>query len=270
MKRTLYGLSFKDEDAAREAEERRKNGTGNGEEEDDLGVGDEEETEELLSLDPKEWKVISIFFSLDFDFRRQCEVDDYKPFYRNKTTMPFLVFLIFDTRLPLIRSKWLVSAFFFSSVLGQMFMTYALSNTIQTNPPRLPTDRKKVLKHHPDKKVSAPGKHPLAFENPPHRLACVSYSLFSLARVLKYFVGTIDSSRTIGHSSNTNDDAFFKCIQKAFEVLYTFPDRRKQFDSVDPAFDDDMPSASLFKVSTVDGVLLWECWKTRKLATHDH
>ena len=25
--------------------------------EDDLGVGDESETEELLSLDPKEWKV---------------------------------------------------------------------------------------------------------------------------------------------------------------------------------------------------------------------
>jgi DnaJ family protein C protein 2 len=64
VKRTLYGLSFEDEDAAREAEEGRKNGgAGKGEEEDDLGVGDEEETEELLSLDPKEWKVI-FFFSL--------------------------------------------------------------------------------------------------------------------------------------------------------------------------------------------------------------
>lgn len=30
--------------------------------EDDLGVGDEEETEELLGLDPKEWKV-GFFFS---------------------------------------------------------------------------------------------------------------------------------------------------------------------------------------------------------------
>ena len=42
-------------------EERKRlediNGNGNGE--DDLGVGDEEETEELLSLDPKEWKVRS-------------------------------------------------------------------------------------------------------------------------------------------------------------------------------------------------------------------
>ena len=29
--------------------------------EDDLGVGDEEETQELLKLDPKEWKVLSCF-----------------------------------------------------------------------------------------------------------------------------------------------------------------------------------------------------------------
>jgi DnaJ homolog subfamily C member 2 len=29
--------------------------------EDDLGVGDEEETQELLKLDPKEWKVLSYF-----------------------------------------------------------------------------------------------------------------------------------------------------------------------------------------------------------------
>jgi hypothetical protein len=27
--------------------------------EDDLGVGDEEETQELLKLDPKEWKVLA-------------------------------------------------------------------------------------------------------------------------------------------------------------------------------------------------------------------
>ena len=33
---------------------------------------------------------------------------------------------------------------------------------------------------------------------------------------------------------NTNDDAFFKCIQKAHEVL-TNPEKRRQFDSVDPA-----------------------------------
>jgi len=34
---------------------------------------------------------------------------------------------------------------------------------------------------------------------------------------------------------NTNNDAFFKCIQKAHEVL-TNAERRRQFDSVDPAF----------------------------------
>lgn len=30
--------------------------------EDDLGVGDEEESPELLSLDPKEWKVFLVFY----------------------------------------------------------------------------------------------------------------------------------------------------------------------------------------------------------------
>jgi hypothetical protein len=55
----VHKLSFEEHD--KHAEEERKrvaalNGAGvNGD--DDLGVGDEEETEELLSLDPKEWKV---------------------------------------------------------------------------------------------------------------------------------------------------------------------------------------------------------------------
>ena len=53
-------------------------------------------------------------------------------------------------------------------------------------------DRKKVLKHHPDKKA--------------------------------------------GLAGDSNDDAFFKCIQKAFEVL-TNPERRRQFDSVDPYYE---------------------------------
>lgn len=55
--------------------------------------------------------------------------------------------------------------------------------------------RKKVLKHHPDKKAS---------------------------------------------SGNVNDDAFFKCIQKAHEVL-SDPVRRRQFDSVDEGIPDDVP-----------------------------
>jgi DnaJ homolog subfamily C member 2 len=65
----------------------------------------------------------------------------------------------------------------------------------------LDLDRKKVLKHHPDKKAGAVG--------------------------------------------NSNDDAFFKCIQKANDVL-TNPEKRRQFDSVDPyydLFDTDVPTA---------------------------
>ncbi|KAJ7454854.1 DnaJ-domain-containing protein [Mycena latifolia] len=73
--------------------------------------------------------------------------------------------------------------------------------------------RKKVLRHHPDKKASDP------------------------------------TVAALGLNLNTNDDAFFKCIQKAHEVL-TNAERRRQFDSVDPAFlevVDDVPSASDFK-----------------------
>ncbi|GAA5856713.1 hypothetical protein JCM8547_008803 [Rhodosporidiobolus lusitaniae] len=58
--------------------------------------------------------------------------------------------------------------------------------------------RRKVLRHHPDKKASAGGE--------------------------------------------ANDDSFFKCIAKAFEIL-SHPEKRRQFDSVDPAVTDDYPSA---------------------------
>ena len=67
------------------------------------------------------------------------------------------------------------------------------------------TDRKKVLKHHPDKKATIAGE--------------------------------------------TNDDAFFKCIQKAMDVL-TNPERRRQFDSVDPHYlslEEDVPTAAQLK-----------------------
>ncbi|KAI9328822.1 hypothetical protein BDR26DRAFT_873405 [Obelidium mucronatum] len=58
--------------------------------------------------------------------------------------------------------------------------------------------RKKVLKHHPDKKAAASGR--------------------------------------------TNDDAYFKCLQKAWETL-TDPSKRRQFDSCDPTFDEALPLA---------------------------
>ncbi|KAJ1940855.1 Zuotin, partial [Kickxella alabastrina] len=57
--------------------------------------------------------------------------------------------------------------------------------------------RKKVLRHHPDKKAAQ------------------------------------------GH---LNDDRFFKCIQKAFEIL-TDVTKRRQWDSVDPSVSDAVPSA---------------------------
>ena len=66
VRRQIHNLSFDDID--KHAEEERKrlealNGNGtNGE--DDLGVGDEEETEVLLMQDPKEWKVCPFTLTL--------------------------------------------------------------------------------------------------------------------------------------------------------------------------------------------------------------
>lgn len=47
-------------------------------------------------------------------------------------------------------------------------------------------------------------------------------------------------------AGDSNDDAFFKCIQKALEVLSN-PEKRRQFDSVDPYYmelEQNTPSAS--------------------------
>ncbi|RPD52777.1 DnaJ-domain-containing protein [Lentinus tigrinus ALCF2SS1-7] len=146
VQRAVHNLSFEEHDKHAEQEQKRLaalNGAGSSVE-DDLGVGEEEEPEELLSLDPKEWK----------------KQDHY-------------------------------------AVLGLSHLRYkATEEQIKI------AHRKKVLKHHPDKKAGAVG--------------------------------------------DSNDDAFFKCIQKAFEVL-TNPERRRQFDSVDPYYDlleADVPSQS--------------------------
>ncbi|EGF84287.1 hypothetical protein BATDEDRAFT_34216 [Batrachochytrium dendrobatidis JAM81] len=57
--------------------------------------------------------------------------------------------------------------------------------------------RRKVLKHHPDKKAAASGR--------------------------------------------TNDDSYFKCLQKAWEIM-SDPKKRREWDSCDPLFDESIPS----------------------------
>ncbi|KAG2159423.1 uncharacterized protein EDB93DRAFT_288033 [Suillus bovinus] len=159
IKRTLNNFTFDEYDKQLEEEQKRLellNADGlNGE--DDLGVGDEEESPELLLLDAKEWK----------------KQDHYQ-------------------------------------VLGLSHLRY------KATPEQIKiAHRKKVLKHHPDKKAGA--------------------------------------------SHTTNDDAFFKCIQKANEVL-TNPERRRQFDSVDPvclSLEVEDPSASDFKGQEKDTALFF-------------
>jgi hypothetical protein len=57
VRRAINNHTFEQHDEINE-ETRRKALNGNDDNiEDDLGVGDEEETEDLLQLDPKEWKV---------------------------------------------------------------------------------------------------------------------------------------------------------------------------------------------------------------------
>lgn len=96
---------------------------------------------------------------------------------------------------------------------GPSPLLWKLTHTLLLNP-----DRKKVLKHHPDKKVTS--------ATPP------TNSLLQFSGI------------------NTNDDAFFKCIQKAHEVL-NHSEKRRQFDSVDPQlvdWEEDLPTQSSIKV----------------------
>lgn len=53
--------------------------------------------------------------------------------------------------------------------------------------------------------------------------------------------GGTDLSSTV---SPDKKDAFFKCIQKAYEIL-SDPERRQQYDSVDASFDENIPKADL-------------------------
>lgn len=82
----MHNLTFEEHDKHTEEERKRLlalNGSG-AIVEDDLGVGDEEEPEHLLLLDPKEWKV-RIHISL-----HAPDVDDISATDRNKIIMPFL------------------------------------------------------------------------------------------------------------------------------------------------------------------------------------
>ncbi|KAF5372582.1 hypothetical protein D9758_005215 [Tetrapyrgos nigripes] len=134
--------------------------------EDDLGVGDEPETEELLSLDPKEWKKHDYY-----------------------------------------------------AVLGLSHLRY------KATPEQIKiAHRKKVLKHHPDKKVTTT------------------------------VTPQSTSSLLTGLNLNTNDDAFFKCISKAHEVL-NHPEKRRQYDSVDHQLveeQEETPTAASFKSQKMD------------------
>jgi DnaJ homolog subfamily C member 2 len=53
----VHDLSFEEHDKHVEEEQKRRRNLEQEADEDDLGVGDEEETEDILLLDPKEWKV---------------------------------------------------------------------------------------------------------------------------------------------------------------------------------------------------------------------
>jgi hypothetical protein len=57
VRRVVHDLSFEEHDKHVEEEQKRRRNLEQEADEDDLGVGDEEETEDILSLDPKEWKV---------------------------------------------------------------------------------------------------------------------------------------------------------------------------------------------------------------------
>lgn len=148
VRRKVHDLTFEAHDKHEEERNRLANGSSSEEITDDLGVGDEEEDEDLLTLDPKEWK----------------KQDHY-------------------------------------AVLGLSHLRYKA-----TNDQIKIAHRKKVLKHHPDKKATIAGE--------------------------------------------TNDDAFFKCIQKAMDVL-TNAERRRQFDSVDPYYqsleEEEVPTATQLK-----------------------
>jgi DnaJ family protein C protein 2 len=64
------------------------------------------------------------------------------------------------------------------------------------------------------------------------------------ARVLLYHPDKIAQRNGEGKSKRQKDDAIFKCIQKAHQII-SDPDKRAAFDSVDPTFDTSIPDEKL-------------------------
>lgn len=104
VRRKVHDLTFEAYDKHEEERNRLAAGSSSDEIIDDLGVGDEEEDEDLLSLDPKEWKVRSSQASnATFDPTLTRLVKQ-----RNKTTMRSSDSLTSGIQPPTIKSKSLV------------------------------------------------------------------------------------------------------------------------------------------------------------------
>lgn len=90
-RRAIHNLSHEESHAIEAAERHRRSGGDKVEAEDDLGVGEEEESDELLALDPKEWKVgIPAYADRVMLIYDSCS---------NKIIMPYLDYRISDIRL---------------------------------------------------------------------------------------------------------------------------------------------------------------------------
>ena len=98
--------------------------------EDDLGVGDEEETQELLKLDPKEWKVL--YYSLV-----HLLLDLKLPILRNKINTLFLVSLTFVIKLLRSKSKLpvrLVLSLVYILIFLILYLLYRSQESSKTSP----------------------------------------------------------------------------------------------------------------------------------------
>lgn len=146
-RRKIHNRTFdQDEQEYEERQAKLREEAANATGEDDFGVGDEEESPELLARDAKEWKGQDHYAVLG------------------------------------------LSKFRYNATADQIRVAH----------------RKKVLKHHPDKKAG---------------------------------------------SGDADNDQFFKCIQKALEILSN-AEKRRQFDSVDPFYqslEDDIDLAEITK-----------------------